>query len=170
MSILKMKTYLEPVFQNLLGTDRFMVYIDTLGQLETYQYIYMTTLQYLLVPLKFYGPGEFGLSSIKVKNFTQDFLDLDDEDKNCQIIESFEDCTTRLSKNSHCKKPCQGLYADVMEGSASDLYGISYSNLKEQYEEYKRFFDSTQGQLRQLYILSLGKVMVLFQTLLSTLS
>ena len=48
-------------------------------------------------------------------------------------------------KNSPCKKPCKGLYADVTEDPATELYGISYSNLKEQYEEYKRFSDATQG-------------------------
>ena len=54
----------------------------------------------VLAPRKMYGEGNFALTAVKEMSVTNPFLRLKEEDRKCQNLESFEDCTTRSYLNS----------------------------------------------------------------------
>ena len=61
-----------------------------------------------LDPVKLHGEGQYNLHSIKEISVTDSFLGLDKVTKNCQVIESFDDCKTRLH-NEKIRKKCRCL-------------------------------------------------------------
>ena len=50
----------------------------------------------LLDPVGLFGEGQYNLHSMKEISVTDSFLGLDREKRNCQTIESLDDCNTRI--------------------------------------------------------------------------
>ena len=51
---------------------------------------------YILDPVGLFGEGQFNLHSMKEISVTDSFMGLDKDTRNCQNIETYDDCKTRL--------------------------------------------------------------------------
>ena len=49
-----------------------------------------------LDPVNFPGDGQYNLNILKETDVTDSFLGLDQDVRNCQNVETYDDCTTRL--------------------------------------------------------------------------
>ena len=52
--------------------------------------------RYLLDPVRLFGEGQYNLHSMKEIKVTDSFLSLDSDARNCQNVETYNDCNTRL--------------------------------------------------------------------------
>ena len=79
--------------------EKMKLYIKTIGPFTTLLPIY-SNLIHLLEPLKLYGEGSYILSVVKEVKVTEDFMTLDEETRGCQMTEPYENCTTRVYKET----------------------------------------------------------------------
>ena len=55
----------------------------------------------ILDPVKLFGEGQYNLLSLKEIAVTDSFMGLDSDARNCQNIETIDDCNTRLHVNNY---------------------------------------------------------------------
>ena len=85
---------------------------------------------YYVAPLLLHGEGNYALTSVKEIKVTDDFLGLDIQTKSCQIIETFEECTTR----NYMKKvleDCNCIPYNVWNATTDQVSNIVEEYLKE---------------------------------------
>ena len=58
--------------------------------------MFVLLFDYNLDPVVLVGEGQYNLNSLKEISVTDSFLGLDKSTRNCQTIESFNECKTRL--------------------------------------------------------------------------
>ena len=59
----------------------------------------------ILDPVTLYGEGQYNLLSLKEISVTDSFMGLDQNTRNCQNIETYDDCKTRLYLD-HLRQKC----------------------------------------------------------------
>ena len=63
---------------------------------------------YILDPVGLFGEGAFNINNIKEISVTDSFMGLDRDTRNCQNIETYDDCKTRLHIE-HLRQECRCL-------------------------------------------------------------
>ena len=74
-------------------------------------------------PVTLSGEGQYNLNSLKKIEVTQSFLGLDRDDRNCQNVESFDNCTTSFYiDNIITKCKCLPLSINTFLGQVNEKY------------------------------------------------
>lgn len=71
------------------------IYFQNIGNISHVKETYRYSCFVFLEPLTFDGEGSYALSNVKEFDVTEGFLNLGEEDTECQDRESFEECNTR---------------------------------------------------------------------------
>ena len=75
--------------------DSVSIYLDTISR-ELFKGSIFRHNIFHLAPVGLFGEGQYNLHSMKEISVTDSFLGLDREKRNCQTIESLNDCNTRI--------------------------------------------------------------------------